>query len=97
MNVPEGRMQRGWSQALFSVDQNRTRSNGHKLKHKVFPLNRRNTFTVRVVEHRHRLPGEVVEVFKSHLDVVLGSGQPCLSREGRPDYLQRSFPTSTTQ
>ncbi|KFP54048.1 hypothetical protein N323_10089, partial [Cathartes aura] len=44
-----------------------------------FCLNiRKHFFTVRVTEHRHRLPREVVEspsleVFKSHLDMVLGN------------------------
>ena len=55
----------------------RTRGNGHKLKHRRVCLSIGNTFfTVRVTEHWHRLPKEVVEspsleVFKSHLDTVL--------------------------
>lgn len=54
-----------------------TRSNGHKLKHKIFPLNiRKYCFTVRVTTRWHRLPGEVVvssllETFKRHRDMVL--------------------------
>ncbi|KFV75954.1 hypothetical protein N308_14297, partial [Struthio camelus australis] len=53
--------------------------NGYELKHGKFHLNmRKNFFPVRVTEHWHRLPREVVEspsleVFKSHLDVILGN------------------------
>ena len=52
---------------------------GHKLKHRRVPLNiRKHFFTMRVTEHWHRLPREVVEslsleIFKSHLDTVLGN------------------------
>jgi len=61
------------------VPSNRTRSNGHKLKHKKFHLNtRKNFFTLRVMEHWNRLPREVVEfpsleIFKTRLDKVLCS------------------------
>ncbi|KFV78601.1 hypothetical protein N308_02111, partial [Struthio camelus australis] len=53
--------------------------NGQKLKHTKFHLNlRRNFFPVRVPEHWHRLPREVVEspsleIFKTRLDVILGN------------------------
>ncbi|KFV83928.1 hypothetical protein N308_00461, partial [Struthio camelus australis] len=53
--------------------------NGHKLNHRQFHLKlRENFFTVRMTEHRNRLPREVVEspsleIFKTRLDVILGN------------------------
>lgn len=70
----------GGGAKLFSVVlRGRTRSNGHRLNSRQLPLKIRKHFffffTVRAIEQRHGLPGEVVaslplKIFRSYPKVV---------------------------
>ena len=55
------RRQRDKARFFSAVCGDRTRRNGHKLKHRKFCKNAHKNFTVRVTEHWNRLPREGVE------------------------------------
>jgi len=70
----QGGCQEDGSRLFSVVPSDKTKGNGHKLKHR--KNLRKNFFTLRVMEHRNRLSWEVVEspsleIFKTCLEVVL--------------------------
>lgn len=83
---------------------NGTRDNEQKLKDRRFPLKIREDFsTVRVTQHWHSLPRDIVEspfleMFKNPLDIALGNRckWPCFSGEVGADDSQRFLPNLTT-
>jgi len=77
--VPEGALQESWERNFVMVGSNRTRGNSFKLEQGRFKLNiRKKLFTVRVVGHWDRLPGEAVdapslEAFKARFNGALSN------------------------
>lgn len=71
-------MQRGWTQALLSGAQGHDQRQWVQTEPQEFLSEHEETLPVRVAEHRYRLPTEFVELpslelFKSHLGIVLGN------------------------
>ena len=91
-------------QGEYSLKTNAVQGNGHKLKQRMFQLNRRkNFFPLRVTEHWPRLPREAVEspsleIFQPRLDAVLCSllWVTLLGQGAGVGDPQRALPTPTT-
>jgi len=79
INYLKGGCQEDGARFSSVAPSNRRRGNGHKLKHRKFRLNmRKNSFPLRVTEHWNKLPRGLMdspslEIFKTHLEVVLCS------------------------
>ena len=75
--LKRGRRQTDGGRLFSMVCNDRTSSKGLKFEHRMFHANIwKNLFTVRVMEHWHRLPREVVEsfsmeIFETNLDSYL--------------------------
>jgi len=79
INIFNGGCQEDGAKLFSVVPSDRSRGNGHELRHRKFHLNMRKNFSpLRVMEPWHRLPREVVEslsleIFTTRLDKVLCS------------------------
>lgn len=90
-NYLKGRCEEGGSRLFSMMPSVRTRGIGHKMNQRRLCLNTRKPFfTVRVREHWHRMPRDVVErpsleALKSCLDIVQDVLQAETQHEGRRD------------
>lgn len=81
---------------LFSAHfNNRTRSDGHKVKQKFHPNMRKDFFTQRVAEGWNRLPRALTEFSSEQVPGVICPGWPCLGSVIGPNVFQKSLPTLT--
>lgn len=68
IQILEGKVHRGYRQALSVISRDRTKGSKHKLKHRQFHV---NFLTVRVTKHWHSFSKKIVdfpmlEILKSH-------------------------------